>query len=140
MDELRIYCSQTQPDLILLNDRIIERIIGIQITQKANEHPHTTYGLLGAYPNHFRSTPDSILSNEYPLHIVVGNTLESTTRILWKRRPISMITELDVHLWIQPVTNLTKRLIRFTTTKLNDELRNELIDFGIEIIEINHGA
>lgn len=120
-------------DLVLLNGCPLSTLRSFKLHAKTGEILKTEYGVAGVFPAQ-TDAPDDALSNQaYPLRISASDDADEL-RVIYKNRPIGMLKEVFVYLHIQEPTGTIKRQIRLVAHEMLDELRDELLDLGVEII------
>lgn len=121
-------------DLVLLNGLLLARLTEFELHAGVDQPLITYYGLVGAFPNRQEPAPDDALSNQaYPLRISVGETADDVI-VIYQNRPIGLLKDIYVRLFIHETSGEPKRIVRLTAYKMPDELRDVLLDHGVEVI------
>jgi hypothetical protein len=119
-------------DLILLNGLRLEQLTEFELHAGVDQPLVTYYGVIGAFPNKQSDAPENTMSNKaYPLRISVGANADDVL-VIYMSRPIGLLKEIYVRLFMHE--GKPKRILRLTTYKMPDELRDALLNLGVEVI------
>lgn len=132
MAYLEIYCSNDRPDYIRYDDQDLNNLQEFFFDARI-EAPHvrTQYRCLGPFPELIeKGTP-----TYHDAFRITTKAAPDTLRATWQNQPISHLLCCSVYLFMHPKTDAYTRRIRLTfAQEPAKQLKQELIDFGVEII------
>jgi hypothetical protein len=131
---LRIYIGP-ENEVITFNNQPLHYLTAFELRAYTDAITHSFYSCSNCFPIPSSTTTQFLLSNvDFPLRIYTGptseeHTLQTTTYVWFKGRPITHIQHLYIRLHIDEKRKVCLELIK----ELPNEVLITLLDLGVEV-------